>query len=1066
MGEPEVACVVADHATEPDHQPEVARVVADRAAEPDHQPEVARVVADRAAEPDHQPEVARVVADRAAEPDHQPDVACVVADRAAEPDQDFASSYYESSEGQKRSVEDLLSEVEQRSLCVQGGGEIPGHFTTLTTAIYHWDDLATCLQKYETAVRSHRGGRSDPLEPSERQLSEERRRVLRYPGVVAWFTAYKMELFCKHVLRYEDGQGVFEWGAGGIMHLHSINVGSCMPRVDPTAAGMQRPDATTARIAARFAETHEEYLTDWSLGKHEKWTFNEVDSVPARFRQVGSPVHTDSESDGSEDLEGSDVLQKCVRRPETPGGVDVGAASDVFGQHVVMDDVDFARVFPTPTTMTYVTQNAVRATHVLTGAEHETLRGLEVSLQDNDWHPCRISVSQKALLMTNNCRLVRRTRRKWYRRLTEKCNMHDRHSGGGVEIGAVHIEEEPEEVSCVVADRETVTEDQVSCVVADHGTAAEEDPDKVNSCVVADHEPVVAQGVAIPVQVATLNMHLQSPGEWFLPLIHDYDVVCLQEVTAECLNDLLAVGKARGFHVASPLQRGQVSAESFDVCLLLNITSLDCFRVKISPLPWPSARSLLQAHVLVRANGAFVSVATAHLTATAEAAPQRQAELQLIFGSLEALKSLGAAIFAGDVNMRRDEPWPQGVSKSSWRDVWEVEGSSESLCGTWCPETMAVDDSRVRQWRFDRIYTWCQFGLRKETDPMPLRAGAEPMPLRAGSFATVQVQPGSFGVEFQSQDLDHAFVSATLLVEPLVLGPREMHMEHLKILRPGLGSKIARKPGERESCAQKQHGHTYCGKDYEKPRLLPGMGSILEDPRRKALFRLYTRRNCHHVNTHDPLKAMGLVANVDDQVVLTVQAAVNYLTKYMGKLGGGHSAQSRISGLIDDIVCRVGDRDTASLLSKLFIHSAVPEEICSLEAWHLLFDLPRALSSRYASSLNVKEEQQAFKHLTQVEQAKEEESVLQKTKVSIYVDRFNMKTEGRISEQTLERMSLFQFNSRVERRRNALHVRPKPNIVKEKPFLRLDMRRREAGGHEICRRFTVFFSGRNDGYMF
>ena len=1056
---PTIARVVADHTMV--GQPEVACVVADRATEPHQQPEVARVVADRATEPHHQPEVARVVSDRATQPDHH--VACVVADRAAEPDQDFASSYYESSEGQQRSVEDLLSEVEQRSLCVQGGGEIPCHFTTLTTAIYHWDDLATCLQKYETAVRSHRGGRSDPLEPSEIQLSEERRRVLRYPGVVAWFTAYKMELFYKHVLCYEDGQGVFEWGAGGIMHLHSINVGSCMPRVDPTAAGMQRPDATTARIAARFAETHEEYLTDWSLGKHEKWTFNEVDSVPARFRQVGSPVHTDSESDGSEDLEGSEVLEKCFRRTQATSGLDVGAACDTFGQHVVNDDVDFVRVFPTPTTMSYVAQNAVRATHVLTRAERETLRSLEVSLHDTDWHPCRISVSQKALLMTNNCRLVRRTRRKWYRRLTEKCNMHDRHSGGGVEIGAVHIEEEETEgVSCVVADRETVAEepDQVSCVVADHGTAAEEDPDKVNSCVAADHETVVAQGVAIPLQVATLNMHLQSPGEWLLPLIHDYDVVCLQEVTAECLNDLVAVGKARGFHVVSPLQRGQVSPESFDVCLLLNITSLDSVRVKISPLPWPSGRCLLQAHVLVRANGAFVSVATAHLTATAQAAPQRQAELKFIFGSLEALKSLDAAIFAGDVNMRRDEPWAEGVRQSTWRDVWEVEGSSESLCGTWCPETMAVEDARVRQWRFDRIYTWCQFGLRKETDPMPLRAGAEPMPLRAGLFATVQVQPGSFGVEFQSQDLDHAFVSATLLVEPLVLGPREMHMEHLKILRPGLGSKIARKPGERESCAQKQHGHTYCGKDYEKPRLLPGMGSILEDPRRKALFRLYTRRNCDHVNTHDPLKAMGLVANVDDQVVLTVHAAVNYLTKYMGKLGGGQSAQSRISGLIDDIVCRMGDRDTmtvASLLSKLFIHSAAPEEICSLEAWHLLLDLPRALSSRYVSSLNVKEEQQAFKHLTQVEQAKEEESVLQKTKVSIYVDRFNMKTEGRLSEQTLEQMSLFQFNSRVERRRNSLYLRAKPNIVKEKPYLRLDMRRREAGGG-VWGRFAVFFS--------
>lgn len=87
---------------------------------------------------------------------------------------------------------------------------------------------------------------------------------------------------------------------------------------------------------------------------------------------------------------------------------------------------------------------------------------------------------------------------------------------------------------------------------------------------------------------------------------------------------------------------------------------------------------------------------------------------------------------------------------------------------------------------------------------------------------------------------------------------------------------------------------------------------------------------------------------MDDQVVLTVQAAVNYLTKYLGKIGGGHSAHSRISGLIDDIVCCMGDRETmtvASLLSKLFIHSAVPEEICSLEAWHVLLDLPRVLSS-------------------------------------------------------------------------------------------------------------------------
>ena len=563
---------------------------------------------------------------------------------------EFASASYESHAGDKRSIQDLLTELQQRSLCVQGGGEIPCHFTTLTTAIYHWDDPAKCLEKYEQAVKSRRGGRSDPLEPSERKLSEERRRVLRYPGVVAWFTGYKMELFYKHVLRYEDGQGVFEWGAGGIMHLHSINVGSCMPRVDPTAAGMQRPDATTAAIAARFAEIHEEYLTDWSLGKNEKWTFHEVDAVPARFRHVGSPVHTDSESEGSEDLEDSQVSEKCVRRSEVPSCVDVGAACDVLGQHVVADDVDFVRVFPTATTMSYVTQGSVRATLVLSAAEREILLALDVSLQDSAWHPCQITVSQKALLMTNNCRLERRARRKWYRRLTEKCNMHDRHSGGGVEIAPVHIEDEQVEgVGMSLRTAAPAQNSRTSLRTA--GPVLHIEDDHVVQDDSQDEDIVVAQPVSLPIKVATLNMHLLSPGSWFSPLIQNYDVVCLQEVTAESLNEVITLGKEADFHVVSPLQRGQVSAESFDVCLLLKMTSLDCLRVKI-----PSARSLLQAHVVLRANGAILSVATAHLTATAQLAQQRQVELKFIMESLEALTNMDGAIFSGDVNMRREEP--------------------------------------------------------------------------------------------------------------------------------------------------------------------------------------------------------------------------------------------------------------------------------------------------------------------------------------------------------------------------------------------------------------------------
>ena len=218
-----------------------------------------------------------------------------------------ASSASRASAGRGAECVARAHELEQALLCrvtrLAAGGEIPCHFTTLTTAIYHWQDLAACLETYENAVLVRRHGRRDPLEPSERNLDPHRRRVLRYPGVVAWFTGYKMELFYKYVLQYEDAQGIFEWGAGGIMHLHSINFGSQMPRVDPTAPEMEFPNEQSLHIAQQFAAVHEEYLTDWSLGKAEKWSFQEVENGVARRARGPSPVHTDSESDGSEDIE-------------------------------------------------------------------------------------------------------------------------------------------------------------------------------------------------------------------------------------------------------------------------------------------------------------------------------------------------------------------------------------------------------------------------------------------------------------------------------------------------------------------------------------------------------------------------------------------------------------------------------------------------------------------------------------------------------------------------------------------------------------------------------------------
>ena len=43
----------------------------------------------------------------------------------------------------------------------------------------------------------------------------------------------------------------------------------------------------------------------------------------------------------------------------------------------------------------------------------------------------------------------------------------------------------------------------------------------------------------------------------------------------------------------------------------------------------------------------------------------------------------------------------------------------------------------------------------------------------------------------------------------------------------------------------------------------------------------------------------------------------------------------------------------ASVLSKAFIATAVPDSLCCLEAWHILWGLPRTVSSRFFKGLNM-----------------------------------------------------------------------------------------------------------------
>ena len=746
--------------------------------------------------------------------------------------------------------------------------------------------------------------------------------------------------------------------------------------------------------------------------------------------------------------------------------------------------------------------------------------------------------------MLNNSQLVRRARRKWYRRLTEKCNMHDRHGGAGVDIAPVLVEMEEADV-----------------------------PAQSGSTLVSGG----GEGGAVLLRVVTQNMRLLEPDEGFCENLGElmWDVLCLQEVTPSCVQGLLVVGRQHGFEVVSPLFRGRHSAEGFDVAILLKKDFFRKLRVSIVELG-ESGRCLLHVGVQVVQNGALVAIATAHLSASAEEQKARTTELGQALSALEEVP-VDAMVLAGDLNMHADEK----VERSMWQDAWVVAGAKQEDAGTWCPDHVAVDDDAVRKWRFDRVVFRAK-GLslqtaavaqrsaegvsgvslqttaevaagvsprkegrglslqaalasgaqssvgavegvslqttatvaasvspRKEGRGLPLQAalasgalssvgsvegvslqttaavaagasptkegrglslqaalasgvvdamggkGAEDVPLQAAAAASgfaVQRETlllSEFNRIFDMfEGMDHATVAVDFWVVGGAVDSSELKEERLKVLQVGLGPKVAKRPGAKDSCVRKQHQQVYCGKDYEKPRMLPGRGCILEDPRRKALYRLYTRRNCHHMNTHDPLKAMGLVANVDDQVVLTVQAAVIYLTKYLGKLGGGHTASGRIGGLIDEIISKMQDTETmsvASLLSKLFIHAAVPEDICSLEAWHVLFDLPRVLSSRYIVTVNAKDEKAtALKSLNEIQAGTQETIVSRPTKLEIYLERTTAKRSAELTNEMLQQMSYVQFVSQVDRRGQNMSLRKKANIVKEKPFLQFDPRRRDA----------------------
>ena len=855
---------------------------------------------------------------------------------------------------------------------VEQGGCIPAHFVTLTTAIYHWADLADVLEEYERRTTANRHGRRDPDEPGEAALPDHKRRVLQYSGVVAWYCALKLELYASCVVQYDDIFGVFEWGSGGIVHLHLL--GWRFP-------GLGRYDYEQGEVptqqrkedARAMAWQHGAEVSEWNLARKDMWTtsdgFDEELTEQYPPGEYGHPPLTDDSDSDSNDPEGGAVAEEPASEAIMAG-----------------------------------------------------MRELAELLRDTQWHPSALPMHLKRMLLTSRCAVVRRMRRWYYTALINKTHMHDRHSGDPVSIPPVYGDD-----------------------------SATDTPDDDDAEAGAEDGQLGSATSACNVRILTWNTSLQTSCQFVAHAAQSADVLCLQEVTPAGATWLQEhIGK--DFDVIAPPQCGGAwDTEGHGVAIAVRRQGLEAQAPHLHALPSGQQRSLMTVRVKVRGTSLVLLVATAHLESGAEATDSRQEQLRK---ASELMKDnrVDGAVFAADCNLRRGEEATTFMAKGLGEDAWLLAGSPEDSRWTWLGPAKGSAASTTLPQRFDRIFVQGRKAMQ-----LPGKSSLE---LCDASFALLD-----------SDQTDHRGVRCILALAEAREKQKQRRFRALgEPLRAGARARlgtagVARRPKKTEPCA-KVEPHTehdeggptyYCGKHFEKPRIQTGDAAILEDERRKGLWRLHLPRNCAHVNSHLAALAIALGANTDCQPILTAKGVADYVCKYITKYGAGQSVSSRIASLLDEIVSRVPEGRTmtiASLLAKAFIATAVPDSLCCLEAWHILWGLPRTVSSRFFKGLNmdgltgVKQPKDVKKEGEQGDgqEQKDKPTMIKKPIAQLYATRTELPCKDPKLRAALPEYNLLRFAAELDMRGH-LTRRPKARVMNLKPYLQLDVTKATAGKH-------------------
>ncbi|GBC48412.2 ATP-dependent DNA helicase PIF1 [Rhizophagus irregularis DAOM 181602=DAOM 197198] len=151
-------------------------------------------------------------------------------------------------------------------------------------------------------------------------------------------------------------------------------------------------------------------------------------------------------------------------------------------------------------------------------------------------------------------------------------------------------------------------------------------------------------------------------------------------------------------------------------------------------------------------------------------------------------------------------------------------------------------------------------------------------------------------------------------------------------------------------CLRSKHGQQVCKFGYPKER--NDHSFIREDNHEQP--ELVTSRNDPYLNSHNRLQLQGWRANVDIKPVLTIHAALQYISKYASKSEPKSVAFTEIFNQI--LNKSNSDDNSLASIQKLLLNSIAERDISAQETCHLLLGIPLYHSSRQNVLLNLNEE--------------------------------------------------------------------------------------------------------------